>query len=1030
MASHYEIKPDQRGLAMRIAQRALSVANGLSTARPGSVYIPNKGEDGFNDGTGTWIGSGGIGDGGVMPWVGDTIPPGKPTGVSATSAWGVVYATWDGTLEGGVPADFAYVSVSIDGTEAARLTEAGKVAAEGYADGQSVTVSFVAYDAARSPQTGQLAPNASPADTVTITVSDARGEIDKAVQDAEDKADALAQQVEQVETTVNGVQQDVTELTTQVSGAVDTANEALTAASTAQQDIDGFKTTVEQTYETKSDADAAMAQEVLDRNSAIEQSATSILSQVSEDYVSNETGATYATKTELQQESDNILLQASETYQVKGDYATTDEAAILIDTGEASVAQAGENAGMQPYEVDVYGNTEQEVPGDSPIYGVEPTALVTAGKNLWTNPSGTNGGVTVTSNDDGTTAVSGTSSGGSTVQTSKIYALAPSKSYRLTIDKAMQNGYFDIREFDSSGSAVGVAHVATVDGTVFDTEASMSYVLMRFIGISGASFSGTYRVMLNEGETAEPWEPPAVTETPIDMQGHALYSLPDGARDVLTADSAGALTIAQAIGDIASYNGENVGTEWVASALTADGTPATGAHVIYKLSEPQTVDLGTIDLPALPASSANVWAVSDISATVHMLYYGTNAKALNTYATKAELKVASDSITSTVSEVSQTADEALTKASTVEQTVDGVQITLTDTTKTANDAKTAAQAAQSSADAASTAAGNAQSTANSAASAASTAQSAAEAAQTAADAAQSDADTAQQTATDAAKTATNYLSFSSDGLVVGDQTGTSLGNNVLIDSDSVEIRSGSEVISSFGKNVIVIGVDSDSSKIGLCGNRGTIESKNDGGGTSYSNSLTISSGNISLEEVSGISSVGVTGGDHTVTINGYYIYVRDNLANRSKTVPMEDLIDALTGLSAYPVGSVYISYVSTSPASLFGGTWTEITGRFPYFNHGTAPGGSNTHTHTLGAGYAQFSDSGYGDGNATMLAGRKSASWSNSDGWLMQWVGGQFNRFNHGTIGTQSIGTPLGGSTDSGNNMPAYQTLYAWRRTA
>ena len=30
----------------------------------------------------------------------------------------------------------------------------------------------------------------------------------------------------------------------------------------------------------------------------------------------------------------------------------------------------------------------------------------------------------------------------------------------------------------------------------------------------------------------------------------------------------------------------------------------------------------------------------------------------------------------------------------------------------------------------------------------------------------------------------------------------------------------------------------------------------------------------------------------------------------------------------YPVGAIYISYSSTSPATLFGGTWTQISGRF------------------------------------------------------------------------------------------------------
>lgn len=55
----------------------------------------------------------------------------------------------------------------------------------------------------------------------------------------------------------------------------------------------------------------------------------------------------------------------------------------------------------------------------------------------------------------------------------------------------------------------------------------------------------------------------------------------------------------------------------------------------------------------------------------------------------------------------------------------------------------------------------------------------------------------------------------------------------------------------------------------------------------------------------------------------------------------------------FPIGFVYSSMNSTSPASIFGGSWTEIKGRFPYFNAGTETGGSNTHTHGLSNGCAQ-----------------------------------------------------------------------------
>lgn len=118
-------------------------------------------------------------------------------------------------------------------------------------------------------------------------------------------------------------------------------------------------------------------------------------------------------------------------------------------------------------------------------------------------------------------------------------------------------------------------------------------------------------------------------------------------------------------------------------------------------------------------------------------------------------------------------------------------------------------------------------------------------------------------------------------------------------------------------------------------------------------------------------------------------------------------------LQAYPVGAVYISYVSTSPSSLFGGTWTPITGRFPYFNAGTSTGGSNTHTlsvnempshnHTLSYPF----NSTWGGGQAAIALTVASGN----------------------NITTNNYIKYTGGNA-AHNNMPAYQTFYAWRRTA
>lgn len=105
---------------------------------------------------------------------------------------------------------------------------------------------------------------------------------------------------------------------------------------------------------------------------------------------------------------------------------------------------------------------------------------------------------------------------------------------------------------------------------------------------------------------------------------------------------------------------------------------------------------------------------------------------------------------------------------------------------------------------------------------AASANSTANTAKTNAAAAQSTANTARTEAANAAKTATNYLSFSSSGLVVGDMTASTLGNNVLIDSDSVDIRKGTTVLASYSAKEIDLGKNSTTTAIYLCGRKGKI----------------------------------------------------------------------------------------------------------------------------------------------------------------------------------------------------------------
>lgn len=334
MAQHFEIDPDQNGVALKIASRALDVANGQSTARPGSIYIPN------GDGTGTLIGSQAGTDStgssvGVAPWVGDTTPPGKPTGITCKTSWGSLYVEWDGTLEGGIPSDFSNISVLVNDVEIGQMTGSGTLVQSGYSNGETLQVTAVAYDSAHD-RIGNLTPNASEAfGPVEVVISDDKAEIDadvaeiqkKADQASKDaaaassKADALQGEVSDVKTTINGVETELNGLSTKVEGAVSNANEALTTATEAKQTATEVKTTADRAYEN--------AEEAIKQSSTAVQTATEVKTTLETNYqTKSDADASYASKSELSQTSESIKSEVSKTYATK---SSVDELQNIAD---------------------------------------------------------------------------------------------------------------------------------------------------------------------------------------------------------------------------------------------------------------------------------------------------------------------------------------------------------------------------------------------------------------------------------------------------------------------------------------------------------------------------------------------------------------------------------------------------------------------------------------------------------------------------------------------------------------------------
>lgn len=132
-------------------------------------------------------------------------------------------------------------------------------------------------------------------------------------------------------------------------------------------------------------------------------------------------------------------------------------------------------------------------------------------------------------------------------------------------------------------------------------------------------------------------------------------------------------------------------------------------------------------------------------------------------------------------------------------------------------------------------------------------------------------------------------------------------------------------------------------------------------------------------------------------------------------------------LSAFPVGSIYMSTESVSPASFIGGTWERIKDKF-LLAAGTSyeagnEGGSASHTHSLENGYAKYNPSGTsGITNIYKVV--------EPYGYSVNKSASDSDNFNTDISKTVYDAVGLGGNTDGASHLPPYLTVYMWKRVA
>ena len=157
-------------------------------------------------------------------------------------------------------------------------------------------------------------------------------------------------------------------------------------------------------------------------------------------------------------------------------------------------------------------------------------------------------------------------------------------------------------------------------------------------------------------------------------------------------------------------------------------------------------------------------------------------------------------------------------------------------------------------------------------------------------------------------------------------------------------------------------------------------------------------------------------------------------------VHVKKLIDYI-----YPIGSIYLSVNSTSPATLFGGSWTQLKDRFLLGAGSTyssgATGGAATHKLSVAEMPSHAHDTPFfnnmtnngemksdfigvfGKGVTASQALKDTGQTSTMEMW---WI----NQTNTAEGNEWAYLTSAKGSGSAHNNMPPYLVVYMWKRTA
>lgn len=309
----------------------------------------------------------------------------------------------------------------------------------------------------------------------------------------------------------------------------------------------------------------------------------------------------------------------------------------IMEKSCGEIISIGENGGITPYSLTVYGATVES-------NSVDELSVVTAGKNLLLpfSENSEHQGVSLTVDSDAQTfSVHGTNTGAAVVVADLADAIedvmSAARSARLKVVTNIPivgDVYFQINTTDLDGTnSVMLCYVGTTQNISLIDLPPTKKISNIFVAVQAnatVDFDDLWVAIVPEDEdiVEHPLYEEIVT-TPIDLDGYTLSSSSDGTRDELIVDRTGAVTLIQRVG----------------------------------VAEENPIELPSVELPPLPPSSANVWLDTPVPTTACVEYWTVEGVLV------ADAQMSADSAQSD-------ADESLERINSAEIEIDSINSTI------------------------------------------------------------------------------------------------------------------------------------------------------------------------------------------------------------------------------------------------------------------------------------------------------------------------------------------------------------------